>query len=146
MDEARFIAQVVEEATDGVKVHYGEFACLYRTNAQSRILEDVFRRRRIPYRLVGSVRFYDRKEIKDLIAYLRLLSNPSDALSLKRVINAPARSIGDKSMERLIAFAEARQIPLFEAMRRNREVERPHPPSPSFPLGVHANHRLRRRL
>jgi DNA helicase-2/ATP-dependent DNA helicase PcrA len=123
MDEARFIAQTVEGMTEGVKVHYGDFAVLYRTNAQSRVLEDVFRRRRLPYRLVGSLRFYDRKEIRDLIAYLRLLSNPADTLSLRRVINSPARSIGEKSMERLENFATANDLSLLEGMRRAGKIE-----------------------
>lgn len=123
MEEARFVAQAVEEVVDGVRVRYGDFACLYRTNAQSRVLEDVFRRRRIPYRLVGSLRFYDRKEVRDLIAYLRLVQNPADSLSLKRVINAPSRSIGEKSMERLETFAGANDVSLFEAMRRAAKVE-----------------------
>ena len=123
MDEARFVAQTVEGLVDGTRVNYGDFACLYRTNAQSRMLEDVFRRRRLPYRIVGSVRFYDRKEVRDLIAYLRLVQNPADSLSLKRVINAPPRSIGDKSMERLEGFAAAHDLALFEALRRAPEVE-----------------------
>jgi DNA helicase II / ATP-dependent DNA helicase PcrA len=123
MDEARFIAQSIEGSVDGARVRYGDFACLYRTNAQSRMLEDVFRRRRLPYRLVGSLRFYDRREVRDLIAYLRLLQNPADSLSLKRVVNAPARGIGEKSMERLEEFARGQEITLFEAMRRGREVE-----------------------
>jgi len=122
-DEARFIANTVENAVDGQRVRYESFACLYRTNAQSRVIEEVFRRRRIPYRIVGGLRFYDRKEVRDLIAYLRVLHNPSDSLSLRRVINSPARAIGEKSLERLQAFAEAQAVSLFEAMRRNREVE-----------------------
>ncbi|HEU4753898.1 MAG TPA: UvrD-helicase domain-containing protein, partial [Armatimonadota bacterium] len=104
MDEARFIAQTVESMTDGVKVHYGDFAVLYRTNAQSRVLEDVFRRRRLPYRLVGSLRFYDRKEIKDLIAYLKIALNPRDDISLRRIVNYPARGIGATTVERLAAW------------------------------------------
>lgn len=123
MEEARFIAQTIEQSVDSVRVKYGDFACLYRTNAQSRILEDVFRRRRLPYRLVGSLRFYDRKEVKDLLAYLRLLHNPADSLSLKRVVNAPPRGIGEKSIERLEAFAALFNITLFEAMERANEVE-----------------------
>lgn len=122
-DEARFIAQTVEGQVDGVTVRYRDFACLYRTNAQSRVLEDVFRRRRIPYRLIGSVRFYDRKEIKDILCYLRLIFNPADSLALKRVLNAPTRGVGEKSIERLEAFAAAERISLFEAMARAREVD-----------------------
>lgn len=123
LDEARFVAQVIEDSVDSVDVRYGDFACLYRTNAQSRLLEDAFKRRRMPYRIVGSVRFYDRKEIKDLIAYLRLLQNPADSLSLKRVVNAPPRGLGEKSMERLENFAAQRDISLFDAMHRAPEVE-----------------------
>jgi DNA helicase-2/ATP-dependent DNA helicase PcrA len=122
LDEARFIANTVENAVDGT-VTYSDFACLYRMNSQSRVIEEVFRRRRIPYRIVGGLRFFDRKEVRDLIAYLRVLHNPADSLSLRRVINAPPRAIGEKSLERLQAFAEARSVSLFEAMRRNREVE-----------------------
>jgi ATP-dependent DNA helicase UvrD/PcrA len=123
MEEARFTAQTIEQSVDGVDVRYGDFACLYRTNAQSRVLEDVLKRRRIPYRLVGSVRFYDRKEIKDLLSYLRLLQNPADSLALKRVINSPPRGIGEKSMERLEAFARTHEISLYQAMERANEVE-----------------------
>jgi DNA helicase-2/ATP-dependent DNA helicase PcrA len=123
VDEARFVAQAVEQTVDGVRVRYGDFAALYRTNAQSRVLEDAFKRRRIPYRLVGNVRFYDRREVKDLLAYLRLVQNSADSLSLKRVVNAPPRSIGDKSMERLEGFAREREITLFQAMERAGEVE-----------------------
>jgi len=123
MDEARFIAQAIEAKVDGVRAHYGDHAILYRTNAQSRVLEDVFRRRRLPYRLIGGLRFFDRKEIRDLIAYLRLLSNPADTLALRRVINAPPRSIGDKSMERIETFAVEQGITLFESMRRAGEIQ-----------------------
>jgi DNA helicase II / ATP-dependent DNA helicase PcrA len=120
-DEARFIAAAIDEQAVG-EVGYGSFACLYRTNAQSRVLEDVFRRRRLPYRVVGGLRFYDRKEIRDLIAYLRLLQNPMDSVSLRRIINAPARAIGAKSIERLEAFADAHEAPLMEALRRAGEL------------------------
>ena len=123
VEESRFIAQTVEGMVDGVKVNYGDFAVLYRTNAQSRVVEDVLRRRRVPYRLVGSLRFYDRKEIKDLIAYLRLIQNPADNISTKRVLNAPARGVGDKSLERLEGFAAEHDLALFEAMERANQVE-----------------------
>lgn len=123
IDEARFVASTVEQTVDGVDFRYGDFACLYRTNAQSRTLEDAFKRRRIPYRLVGSLRFYDRKEVKDLIAYLRLIQNPADSLSLKRALNSPPRGVGEKSMERLEAFAQERSCTLIDAMRNAREIE-----------------------
>ena len=123
MDEARFVAQTVDGQVDGERVKYSDFACLYRTNAQSRTLEDAFKRLRIPYRIVGSVRFYDRKEIKDLIAYLRLVQNPADSLSLKRVVNSPPRGIGAKSLERLEAYAAVFEISLFEAMEQAAQIE-----------------------
>ena len=123
MEEARFIAQTVEQMVETTDARYGDCACLYRTNAQSRMLEDVFRRRRLPYRLVGSLRFYDRKEIKDLLSYLRLLHNPADSLAVKRVVNAPPRGVGEKSMERLDQFAREREISLYAAMQRAAQVE-----------------------
>ncbi len=123
MEEARFVSQTIEEVVDGDKVRYGDFAVLYRTNAQSRVVEDSFKRRRIPYRLVGGVRFYDRKEVRDLIGYMRLIHNPADTLSLRRVINAPPRGIGDKSMERLEDFAAKHDVSLLEAMGSANEVE-----------------------
>lgn len=127
VDEARWVAQVVDDAVGtedgGRPVRYGDFACLYRTNAQSRVLEDAFKRRRIPYRIVGGVRFYDRREVRDLIAYLRLAQNPADGLALKRALSFPARGVGEKSLERLGAFAASAGITLFEAICRAGEVE-----------------------
>jgi DNA helicase-2/ATP-dependent DNA helicase PcrA len=123
VDEARYIADHVERDAAEHARGYHEYAVLYRTNAQSRVIEDVFRRRRIPYRIIGSLRFYDRKEVKDLIAYLRLVQNPADGLSLRRVLNAPPRGIGQRSLERLATWAQARQAPLFAALRAADEVE-----------------------
>ncbi len=94
----------------------GETAVFYRTNAQSRALEDEFRRRQIPYLIVGGIRFYERKEVKDLLAYLRLLANPRDDVSFQRVINVPRRGIGDKSLEQLLEFASVHGMPLTEAL------------------------------
>lgn len=121
--EARFAADRIEERVDGVRCRYQDFAVLYRTNAQSRVMEDVFRRRRIPYRIVGGVRFYDRKEVKDLLSYLRLIQNGADSLALKRVVNSPPRSIGEKSLERLEAHAQVENLTLFEAMRQANRVD-----------------------
>ena len=123
LDEARYVADAVEEAVGLGECEYGDFAVLYRTNAQSRVLEDVFRRRRVPYRIVGSVRFYDRKEVKDLIGYLRLISNPADSLSLRRVLNAPPRGIGAKSIERLEGHAARNTVSLFDALADAEMVE-----------------------
>jgi DNA helicase-2/ATP-dependent DNA helicase PcrA len=92
-----------------------ELAVLYRTNAQSRALEDGLRQRGIPYRIFGGLRFYDRKEIKDIIAYLRVLHNPADAVSLRRIINVPARGIGDTTIERLERAAERKGMTLYAA-------------------------------
>lgn len=95
---------------------FNDYAILYRTNYQSRVLEEAFRRKGIPYQLVGGVSFYQRKEVKDVIAYLRLLVNPNDEEALLRVINEPARGIGDKTMADLISLARERQVPLWHLM------------------------------
>jgi superfamily I DNA/RNA helicase len=89
------------------KFHPGDFAVMYRTNAQSRVLEEAFLHAGLPYKLVGAQRFYGRREIKDVIAYLRLIHNPNDELSLGRIINVPARGIGDKTMQTLRKQAQA---------------------------------------
>ena len=94
-----------------------EFAILYRTNAQSRAIEDAMRKRDIPYRIYGGLSFYQRKEIKDLMAYLRLIINPNDEESLKRVINYPARGIGQATMDKLIIGAKNNGISLLKAFR-----------------------------
>src|SRR5207245_10551637 len=84
---------------------YSDFAALYRTNAQSRAFEDVLARRRIPYRLVGGVRFWERREVKDLVAYLRFCFNPQDALSFARIVSVPSRKIGNVTVDAITAFA-----------------------------------------
>ena len=95
--------------------HYGDFAVLYRTNAQSRVIEETFVKANIPYKLVGAHRFYDRKEILDILAYLRLVANPNDSLSFARVANEPKRGIGATSLAKLQAFAEMNGLSLIEA-------------------------------
>ncbi len=122
VDEARQVADLIERGALEQKRRFRDFAVLYRMNAQSRILEDVLRRRRVPYRIVGSVRYYDRKEVKDLIAYMRLVQNPADSLSAKRVLNAPPRGIGHRTVEHLEAFAGERQAPLYVALRAVDDV------------------------
>jgi DNA helicase-2/ATP-dependent DNA helicase PcrA len=97
-------------------------AVFYRTNAQSRVLEDIFMRAGIPYRVVGGVRFYERKEIKDLLAYLRLLVNPQDLVSARRVINTPKRGIGDATVAAIEEFSRWEEIPFIEAARRVDEI------------------------
>ena len=101
---------------------FKHFAVLYRTNAQSRSFEDAMRRAGIPYRLVGGVSFYTRKEIKDALAYLRLLVNPNDAASLRRIINYPARGVGDTSLDRLAAYADAKGLSLWHALDEAAEA------------------------
>jgi len=113
--EARFvaaeIARLVEEGWSA-----SELAVFYRTNAQSRVLEDVLVRQQIPYQVIGGPRFYERAEVKDAVAYLSVLDNPSDAVSLLRIANRPRRGIGDTSIQRLVARADALGITLFQAM------------------------------
>lgn len=99
------------------------FAILYRTNAQSRVFEDIFMNYRIPYRIVGGLRFYERKEIKDIVAYLRLALNPSDTVSLRRVVNLPTRGIGATSFGRIEEFAATNSLSLFQACERVTEIE-----------------------
>ena len=100
----------------------GGTAVFYRTNAQSRLLEDELRRRQIPYLIVGGTRFYERKEVKDLLAYLRLVANPRDDVSLLRVINVPKRGLGDKSLDQLQDYARLAGLSLFEALPHGREA------------------------
>src|SRR5690606_5510556 len=97
-------------------------AILYRTNAQARALEEAFRRATVPYQVVGGVRFYERREIQDVMAYLRLISNPRDAGAFERIVNYPRRGIGDTTLERLAAFAESAGVPLLEAAARAGEA------------------------
>ena len=122
-DEARWIADQIEaRLSDGPGVAYRDIAILYRTNAQSRALEDVFRRRGLPYQIVGGVRFYERREIQDVLAYLRLISNPLDAGAFDRVVNYPRRGVGNTSLERLSAWANAEVISVLEAAARADEA------------------------
>ena len=101
LDEARFVADTIRQLIDNGNAKGGDFAVLYRTNAQSRLFEEAFLYRRMPYRLVGAQRFYGRREVKDMIAYLRLVFNPHDQISLNRVINVPTRGIGAKALANL---------------------------------------------
>ncbi|MGZ5354705.1 MAG: 3'-5' exonuclease, partial [Actinomycetota bacterium] len=101
---------------------YSDLAIFYRTNAQSRVLEDVFMRAGTPYRVVGGVRFYQRREVKDVLAYLRLLVNPQDVISARRVINTPKRGIGDATVAALEGFAREEDVPFLEAARRADEI------------------------
>lgn len=115
-DEADFIAAAVRREMAQSSCTYNDFAVLYRTNAQSRSIEEGFMRQGIPYTMVGGLKFYERKEIKDIVAYLRFLFNPFDSMSLLRIINVPRRGIGDTSLARLSAYAEAQGMSLFDVI------------------------------
>lgn len=114
-DEARFIANEVDALADK-GVAYSDIAVMYRTNNSSRAVEDVFMRTGIPYKVVGGTRFYERKEIRDIIAYLRLIDNPDDAVSLRRIINTPRRGIGDKAVAFLSLHAENNNVGFHQAL------------------------------
>jgi DNA helicase II / ATP-dependent DNA helicase PcrA len=105
-DEARFVAEEIDALTAGGEITYNDVAVFYRTNNSSRSLEEVFIRAGIPYKVVGGVRFYERKEIRDVVAYLRVLDNPGDAVSMRRILNTPRRGIGDRAEACLAVYAE----------------------------------------
>jgi DNA helicase II / ATP-dependent DNA helicase PcrA len=115
-DEAQFVAGKIKEYVDGGKRRYSDFAILYRTNAQSRIIEEVFLKSNIPYQIVGGLKFYDRKEIKDILAYLRVIANPNDDISLLRIINVPKRGIGASSLDKIVSYASENGLSVFEAI------------------------------
>ena len=117
LEEADAIISALEKEIKLNKRTFSNFAVLYRTNAQSRALEDSFRRMGIPYNLIGSVRFYNRKEVKDVIAYLRLVINLRDTVSLRRIVNFPPRGIGMKTMDKCVSQANADNIELFEVLK-----------------------------
>ncbi|MCF0152298.1 DNA helicase PcrA [Megasphaera sp.] len=121
-DEADYIAGVIYNRHEISHEPYGDMAILFRTNTQSRVLEEKLMRYAIPYTMVGGTKFYDRKEIKDVLAYLRLLYNPEDSLSLMRIINVPKRNIGATTMEHVAAYAEEQGISLFEALSSTDEI------------------------
>jgi len=120
-EEAAFVVQEILEKKDSGRT-LNEFAVFYRVHAQSRVFEDALRRSKIPYKIVGGVRFYDRKEIKDLMAYLRAVAFPHDEMSLKRILNVPARGIGKKAAEGLEAFRKSRGLSFDEALFRVKEI------------------------
>lgn len=112
-DEARYICRTIQQEVDEGR-NLRQIAVLYRTNAQSRALEDALRNHGVPYRIFGGLRFYDRKEIKDIIAYLRVLQNPADIVSLRRIINVPSRGIGDTTISKLERMAAQAGIMLYQ--------------------------------
>jgi DNA helicase II / ATP-dependent DNA helicase PcrA len=114
-DEARFVISKMQQEVRENKRQYGDFAVLYRTNAQSRVVEENLLKSNIPYKMVGGRKFYDRKEIKDILAYLRLIVNPADDLSFGRIVNVPKRGIGDSSIVKLREFADLHNLTLLQA-------------------------------
>ncbi|WP_075979872.1 DNA helicase PcrA [Bacillus massilinigeriensis] len=114
--EAQFVTGKIKEMVDSGKRKYSDIAILYRTNAQSRVMEEVLLKSNIEYSIVGGIKFYDRKEIKDLLAYLRLIANPDDDISLQRVINVPKRGIGSSSLDKIADFANMHDISMFQAL------------------------------
>ncbi len=121
-DEARFVIERVQELQQKEHAKLGDMAVLYRTNAQSRVFEEILIKSGIAYNMVGGTKFYERKEIKDVLAYLRLIYNPSDSLSLLRIINVPRRGIGDATITRLAEYAAASGQSLFEVVSNASDV------------------------
>jgi DNA helicase-2/ATP-dependent DNA helicase PcrA len=121
-DEAAFVAEEVDRLSDAGQATPGQVAVFYRTNAQSRVFEEVFIRVGLPYRVVGGVRFYERREVRDLLAYLRLIANPADEVSLRRVLNTPRRGIGDRAEEYVAAYAQRERITFAQALARPADV------------------------
>jgi DNA helicase-2/ATP-dependent DNA helicase PcrA len=117
-DEAAFVAEEIDRLTDEGLASPSQVAVFYRTNAQSRVFEEVFIRVGLPYRVVGGVRFYERREVRDMLAYLRVLANPLDTVSLRRIINVPRRGIGDKAESCIEALASRERIPFSQALSR----------------------------
>ena len=121
-DEAAFVAEEIDKLTDAAAAKPGEVAVFYRTNAQSRVFEEVFIRVGLPYKVVGGVRFYERREIRDALAYLRLLANPEDTVSLRRILNTPRRGIGDRAEACIEALADRERISFAQALVRADEA------------------------
>ncbi len=121
-EEALYAAEEAHRLVEEDTYQYSDVAVFYRTNAQSRVLEDIFLKAGMPYKVVGGLRFYQRKEVKDVLAYLRLLVNPQDVISARRVINTPKRGIGDQTVAVLEGFAVTEEVPFLEACRRVEEI------------------------
>ncbi len=121
-DEARFVATEIDRLSDEKQARPSQVAVFYRTNAQSRVFEEIFIRVGLPYKVVGGVRFYERKEVRDALAYLRLLANTADEISLRRIINEPKRGIGDRAIACVDALAARDRVTFFEALQRAEEA------------------------
>ncbi|MBM7437144.1 DNA helicase PcrA [Streptomyces sp. HB132] len=121
-DEAQFVAEEIDRLTDAGDAKAGDVAVFYRTNAQSRVFEEIFIRVGLPYKVVGGVRFYERKEVRDVLAYLRVLSNPEDTVPLRRILNVPKRGIGDRAEAMIDALSMREKISFPQALRRVDEA------------------------
>ena len=117
-EEAQYVIKEIERLVDKAEARFGDCAVMYRTNAQSRVIEEAFVRYGLPYKLVAGTRFYERREIKDIIAYLRLIQNPFDSVSLMRIINVPGRGIGQHSLDEMGKWAQSQGISQYEALQR----------------------------
>ncbi len=120
--EAQFVAGKIRELVDGGKRTYKDIAILYRTNAQSRVMEEVLLKSNINYQIVGGIKFYDRKEIKDILAYLRVIANPDDDISLARIINVPKRGVGATSIDKIANYAIAQDLSMFQALQEVEQI------------------------
>nr|WP_304220310.1 DNA helicase PcrA [Fredinandcohnia onubensis] len=120
--EAQFVAGKIRELVDGGQRTYKDIAILYRTNAQSRVMEEVLLKSNINYQIVGGIKFYDRKEIKDILAYLRTIANPDDDISLTRIINVPKRGIGATSIDKIANYATAQDLSMFQALQEVEQI------------------------
>ncbi|MFF2957437.1 DNA helicase PcrA [Streptomyces sp. NPDC057963] len=121
-DEAQFVADEIDRLTDAGDAKAGDVAIFYRTNAQSRVFEEIFIRVGLPYKVVGGVRFYERKEVRDVLAYLRILANPEDTVPLRRILNVPKRGIGDRAEAMIDALSMREKITFPQALRRVDEA------------------------
>jgi len=121
-EEASWVVQEMQRLHESENYRWGDVAVFYRTNAQSRVMEEQLVRRKIPYRVVGGTRFYDRREVKDALAYLRSVVNPSDEVSVRRIVNVPKRGVGDTSLARLDAWATSHGRPFADALTKAEEA------------------------
>ncbi|MGH3486351.1 MAG: UvrD-helicase domain-containing protein [Actinopolymorphaceae bacterium] len=121
-DEAQFVAEEIDRLGDEKAAKPSDVAVFYRTNAQSRVFEEIFIRVGLPYKVVGGVRFYERREVRDALAYLRLLANPEDTVSLRRILNVPKRGIGDRAEAGVEAFSQRHRITFWQALRQVDEI------------------------
>ncbi|MFD7134985.1 DNA helicase PcrA [Streptomyces sp. NPDC059894] len=121
-DEAQFVADEIDRLTDAAEAKAGDVAVFYRTNAQSRVFEEVFIRVGLPYKVVGGVRFYERKEVRDVLAYLRVLANPEDSVPLRRILNVPKRGIGERAEAMIDALSQREKVSFPQALKRVDEA------------------------